>query len=141
MRRKFNLLGEVNKTNLLASIYDGVLITDHLGRVVFANPAMENISGCLREKMVGRKAAKILAFAAKGKTPKGFLKEALEGWRGIKVDGHWKLVRGRGASIPVQIVASPIYGKGIDLAGLMVVVKNANEGPCPVPPRRKGRKA
>jgi PAS domain S-box-containing protein len=126
MNSKFNLLGEINKTNILASIYDGILITDHAGKVVFANPAMEEISGSLREAMIGKQAADILTFTAKDKTPNNLLADALEGWRAVKVDkGEF---RGRGSVLPVQIIVSPIYGEGIDLAGLMIVVKNANEG-------------
>ena len=117
---------------ILASIADGVVITDSDGIVVSLNPAMEQLTGWPEEGAIGRVYEDICPLVdSKGKpiTPdQGFHARAIASRKAAASSGYnVALVARDGRSIPVSIAAAPVLDREGNLLGGVEVLRDTTQ--------------
>jgi PAS domain S-box-containing protein len=115
-------------TAVLASIGDGVLATDQMGRVVFANDVAVRLLGLQRSEIVGANIGNILKLAdeySHDAVPDVF-EEVISSQQHSAIADHTMLVRNNGVEVPVNVVASPIRGSE-NVSGVVIVVRDLTE--------------
>lgn len=114
----------------LRSIVDGVITTDQKGVIRLINWMAVQMTGCPREKAVGKPLARVLKL--KDKTTGEFLIEA--GKRAIKVDktlkitssNDWVLISATGIKIPIEYSCAPVI-KEKEVMGMVLVIRDTTE--------------
>jgi PAS domain S-box-containing protein len=116
---------------ILASIADGVVITDADGLVVSVNPAMEKLTGWPEEAIRGRTYEDVFRLVdGKGEliTPdQGFRARAIAARQGMASSGYnVALVTRDGHRVPVSIAAAPILDHEGEVFGGVDVLRNTS---------------
>lgn len=113
----------------LQSIGDGVLTTDKNGKVVFMNPVVEHMLGVSLKDVKGRQLREIMLIIDEetDKEVKNPITRCLYENRLIELDGNSALQRSDGKEYPVEITASPIAGKGREVHGAVIVLRDVKE--------------
>lgn len=122
---------EQRQQAILASIADGVVITDADGLVVSVNPAMEQLTGWTEEGARGRTYEDVCPLVdARGNliTPEqGFRARAIAARRVMASRGYnVALVTRDGHRVPVSIAAAPILDREGELLGGVDVLRNTS---------------
>lgn len=107
---------------ILASIYEAVIIASSDGTIIVANPASELITASPPHMLVGKNVEEALKFSCADGGGSRFIKESLEGWRVVESPANCQLVRADGKLLPVSAVASPLYTDQGAYAGIVLVV-------------------
>lgn len=126
------LAQERNRTAaVLASIGEGLVITDAEGLVVAINPAMERLAGWREEEVTGRPAVEIYpTFDARGRRippEERVLARALESRAIVASHGFELVLETRaGHRIPVGVTAAPVLDPEAGPLGGVVVVRDVS---------------
>lgn len=113
----------------LASIGDGVIVTNHLGDITFMNNVAEGLTGWKLEEAEGMYLEKIFNIV------KEFGREKIENpiqrvYRTGKVVGlanHTILINKSGRDIPIDDSAAPILSNDLKLLGMVLVFRDITE--------------
>ena len=113
----------------LASIGDAVITTDRLGMVTFLNAAACALTGLTREEAIGRPVAEVFPLVHMGgpsplNTP---VQTLLTQPQGGDAGFNGALLTHHGVNIPVESLASPIFGLGGELMGSVLVARDVSE--------------
>jgi PAS domain S-box-containing protein len=120
---------EQKQQAILASIADGVVITDGEGVVVSLNPAMERLTGWPEEGARGRMYEEVCPLVDSRGRPiasdQGFRARAIAARRAMASSGYnVSLVTREGSRIPVSIAAAPILDREGELLGGVEVLRD-----------------
>jgi PAS domain S-box-containing protein len=112
---------------VLASIGDGVIATDGDGQVRFVNAAAENFTGWTAAAVIGRPLGELLHIVdertdAPVESP---LRRALAQRRTVVAGGEPAVRARSGAVHPVELVAAPLRGERGEVAGGVLVLRDA----------------
>jgi PAS domain S-box-containing protein len=112
---------------MLDCMSDGLLAIDHEGRVVFVNPAAENLTGLVAKDAVGRSLAAVLRESGMGKQAGASVADVLRKGASHAI-GKQVVLRGKdGKECHVDISASPIRYASGDTAGVVLVLRDISE--------------
>jgi PAS domain S-box-containing protein len=112
---------------VLASIGDGVIATDGNAQVRFVNAAAEGFTGWRAAEVIGRPLAELLHVVdERTETPlESPLARALEERRTVVAGGEPGVRARSGAVHPVELVAAPLRDERGDVAGGVLVLRDA----------------
>ena len=112
----------------MASLCDGVIITDQVGRVVFLNPPAERLCGTSRQEATGKPLAQIYRTAGPG-IPDAWRDPATAVLRGDAGCNETQMLMtgSDGVERPVQVKASSIKNAEGQTTGVVVVVRDDSE--------------
>jgi len=113
----------------LASIGDGVIVTNHLGDITFMNKVAEDLTGWKLEEADGMYLEKVFNIV------KEFTREKVENpiqrvYRTGKIVGlanHTILINKSGNDIPIDDSAAPILSNDLKLLGMVLVFRDITE--------------
>jgi PAS domain S-box-containing protein len=127
-RRLAELTAQELKATLL-SIGDGVLVTDHEGRIVALNPVAESITGWNAKEALSRPADHIFKiFNEEEKVSiEGFAKQVIRENKTLHLRNHMLLTRKDGKQIPIEDSAAPIRDENGGSAGCVIVFRDVTE--------------
>jgi PAS domain S-box-containing protein len=112
----------------LASIGDGVIVTDDTGRVTFLNPVAERLTGWGQDA-VGNPLADVF-WAVSGRTREpvaDFLRPILRGEQYAARDDETELVARGGAVVPIDERAAPLRDGGGALVGAVIAFRDVTD--------------
>ena len=107
----------------LHCVGEGVVITDHEGRVDYLNPVAERLTGCTLDQVLRRPAGELLRVIDE-LTRKAFpnpVDTCLRDGREVARTDHLALVRADGEEIPIAASAAPIRDDPGKVLGAIVV--------------------
>lgn len=99
---------------ILDSLVEGVLITDAESRILYVNRAMEEMTGCTRDTMVGQLSYELLAPRARWPQMRRRLRERLAG-KEEKYENE--LVRKDGSTVWISVCATPYRNAQNEIVG------------------------
>jgi two-component system, cell cycle sensor histidine kinase and response regulator CckA len=122
---------EQRQKAILASLADGVVITDADGVVVSINREMERLSGWVQTEAEGRPYDTVFPLVdARGhsiESSKRFLARAIADRQAVMSRGYnIALLTRDGDSVPVSVAAAPILDQGGELLGGVDVLRNTS---------------
>jgi PAS domain S-box-containing protein len=120
--------GHLRLQAAMASLCDGVIITDQAGRVVFLNPPAEAVCGVSRQEATGNPLAEVHRAVGPGTCDvwRDLVAAVLRGEAGC--DESQMLMMGRdGVERPIEVQASAIKDAEGQTTGVVVVVRDDSE--------------
>ena len=111
---------------MLEGVAEGLIATDHKGRICFINPAAEEITGWIRSDAMGKPASEILHLSDE-KTREALEDPLAKSLREGKVFGlssHAMLTLREGAETPIEANASPIRDADGKLRGAVMLFRD-----------------
>ena len=113
---------------ILASIGDGVLVTNQNGIVLLINAVGEGITGFSDKELVGHHYSKLKFIREKDKSPtRDFIKEAITSGKITGMENHVLLVRKDKKEIAVADSAAPVKDVGNKIIGAVVVFRDVTK--------------
>ncbi len=111
----------------LKSIGDGVVATDHEGRVTFMNPVAESLTGWIAAEAAGRPLAEVFSIVSEStREPVDNLVERVLREDAVVVFPEPTLLLARdGTERPVDDSAAPIRGENGEISGVVLVFRDA----------------
>ena len=105
-------------------VTEGILITDSRGRVLYANPAFERLSGVARQDLLGRFPGPVVRGLEDGEKEKAFLKAFWErrGWQ-----GSVRYRTAHGSRLSLRVTLSPVHDRRGASADMVLVVGDATD--------------
>ncbi len=131
-RQLSDALNEVHRQHellnaTLASIGDGVILTDAAGRVQWINPAAERLTGWQRTDAEGQGVDTVFNVVDAGQTPLvNPLLRALQQGTTVFLERDASLIRSDGVLLPVSDSAAPVRDRHGDIAGGVLVFQDAS---------------
>lgn len=117
--------GEQWLRGTLRSIEDAVISIDESGRVKTMNPRAEAVTGWGEERAAGMPAGTLFVFNGGGADP---LEQVLQEGRSVSYATRVSFASSLpGASMPVNVSASPIFSTGGTLVGAVLVLRDLTE--------------
>ena len=113
----------------LKSIGDGVISTDHHGKIVLMNTVSEELTGWKQEEMTGKPFEEVFNIINE-KTRKKCVSpvtRALQFKKVVMLENHTILITKTGNEIPIEDSAAPITDKGGHVTGTVLVFRDATE--------------
>jgi PAS domain S-box-containing protein len=113
----------------LASIGDGVIVTDAGGRVTFLNPVAEKLTGWPQAEAEGKSLAEVFPILnehTREPVPNP-VDAALRENRVIELANHTNLIGRDGREVPIEDSAAPIRGPGGSAGGAVLVFRDVTE--------------
>ena len=113
----------------LRSIGDGVIATDHEGRVVFLNSVAQELTGWTEEEARGTDLEKIFIIRSEetSDTVENPVRRVLREGRIVGLANHTKLTSKDGRSISIDDSAAPIRSRSGQAIGVVLVFRNVTE--------------
>ena len=113
----------------LASIGDGVLTTDHEGRITFLNPVAERLSGWTHEEAAGHPVHEVMVLVNEetGEPAENPVDRCRREGRVVGMANHTILISRDGAEIAIEDSAAPIRDKDGTLAGVVMVFHDVTD--------------
>ncbi|HTG73807.1 MAG TPA: PAS domain S-box protein, partial [Terriglobia bacterium] len=116
-------------TATLASIGDGVIVTNGAGRVTFINPEAERLTRWKSAEAVGKRLPAIFRVIAEDtrQSVESPVEKVLRPGRQTESVNHALLVAKDGAEIPIDSSAAPIRMRGGATSGVVLVFRDVRE--------------
>ena len=116
-------------TATLASIGDGVIVTNAAGRVTFINPEAERLTRWKSAEAVGKRLPAIFRVIAEDtrQNMESPVEKVLRPGRKTELVNHALLVAKDGTEIPIDSSASPIRTRGGATSGVVLVFRDVRE--------------
>ena len=113
----------------IASIADGVIATDPMGKVSFMNRAAESLTGWTQERAVGSplKQVFVIQHEETGETAENFLSQALRESRMVGLESYAWLTSRENRRIPIRHSAAPIRRVEGSIAGAVIVFRDISQ--------------
>jgi two-component system, cell cycle sensor histidine kinase and response regulator CckA len=113
----------------LASIGDGVVVTDSDGRITFLNPVAETLTGWSSAEAHHQPAEDILRLIDERsrRTIENPLTRALRDRAMVTTAGHTVLISRSGTEVPVEHNAAPVRGAAGELVGAILVFRDTSK--------------
>ena len=113
----------------IASIADGVIATDQMGKVSFMNRAAESLTGWTQERAVGSplKQVFVIQHEETGETAENFLSQALRESRMVGLESYAWLTSRENRRIPIRHSAAPIRRVEGSIAGAVIVFRDISQ--------------
>ncbi|NNJ32813.1 ATP-binding protein [Lacrimispora defluvii] len=111
---------------MLSSMGDGVIATGRDGSVLYINPLAEKLTGWSNEEAEGMPLDKILPLVNyfSGERLNSPVREALEAGKPVGLQNHAALVTRGGKTLFISASSSPIYTRGDQAEGVVVVLRD-----------------
>jgi PAS domain S-box-containing protein len=114
--------------SMLASIREGVIITDGTGTILAANPVTELLTGILPTELIGKGIEEMMTFACDNDDVSDFFEESLRGWRALELPKNCSITpKGGKARIPVAANATPLFNPEGAYTGVVFVLRDLTE--------------
>jgi PAS domain S-box-containing protein len=113
----------------LSSIADGVISTDATARIIFLNPAAEQLTGWTQQECVGHHISEVFRIVNETTrdTVVNPLEQAMIIGKAVGLANHTKLIVRDGTEIFIDDSAAPIFGEIGELVGGVLVFRNISE--------------
>lgn len=113
----------------LASIGDAVIATDEHGRITFANPIAESLTGWRQAEARGQPLSSVFNIVREGtgETAENPVEKVLREGKVVGLANHTVLRRKDGREIPIDDSAAPIRRGVNDLSGVVLVFRDVTE--------------
>jgi PAS domain S-box-containing protein len=113
----------------LASIGDGVIATDPLGRVVFLNPVAESLTGWSQSEAEGRPLEEVFVIVNEATNTKvdNPVQKVLQLGSVIGLGNHTVLISRNGRDVPIDDSAAPIRDHRGKLVGVVLIFRDITE--------------
>lgn len=113
----------------LASIGDGVITTDQVGRVLYLNPVAQKLTGWQTEAAVGRCVEEVFRVVDEqsGAVLVPLIDQVLRGEVFREPEGRWMLVRHDGQRFAVEHTAAPIRNADGRVIGVVIVFQDVTD--------------
>jgi PAS domain S-box-containing protein len=113
----------------IASIADGVIATDPMGKISFMNRAAESLTGWTQEQAVGSPLEQIFLIHDEetGETTENPLSQALREGRVAGLESQVSLRNREGRPIPIRNSAAPIRRTSGSIAGAVMVFRDISQ--------------
>jgi len=113
----------------LMSIADGVIATDHEGKIKFLNPPAEKITGWNSQEAAGRRVEEVFCVRddRTGEGSGHLLPRALEEGQILTREKGIALVRRDGAAVPIADSAAPIRNREGHVVGAVLIFRDITE--------------
>jgi PAS domain S-box-containing protein len=110
----------------VASIADGILVTDGCGRVVFMNREAERLTGCQSQECVGHVLGRVFRIVNERtrQQEESPVDKALRLGSGAGLANHTVLLRRDGTEIPIDATAAPIRQPNCAFFGAVLVFRD-----------------
>lgn len=135
---------EETQARLVAAIgqaAESIMVTDRQGRVVYANPAFERMSGVGVAEVMGKEPRKLFGASA---TSKAYPKVGRRLLSGQPWSGEWDLTRRDGTSYREEVTISPVRAHGGEIVNFVRVARDVtrlHEAQASLATTRRGREA
>ncbi len=113
----------------LNSIGDGVIVTDHVGRVTFLNPIAMNLTGWSSQDAAGLPIETIFNIVNEGtrKPVENPVTKVLKEGIVVGLANHTILIARDGREFPIDDSGAPIFGEDGTLSGVVLVFRDVTE--------------
>ena len=113
----------------LKSIADGVITTDHLGRIQIMSSAAERITGWTQQEAQGKYFCQVFHVLGKGrsKEKRDLLKSSFPEAGSAEVFDNIYLINKSGEEVPVAYTTSPIESDNSDTAGVVFIFRDISQ--------------
>jgi PAS domain S-box-containing protein len=113
----------------LASIGDGVILTDNVGRVTFINPVAESLCGWTTDEADGKHIHEVFEIANETtrRPAPNPVDRALREQTVVGLENHTVLIRRDGQETPIDDTAAPIVDEQGRLTGAVLVFRDFTE--------------
>ena len=113
----------------LQSIADGVISTDHNGKIQIMSSAAERITGWPQEDAQGRYFCEVFRVSGKGgsKEKRDLLRSSLPEAGSAEVFDNIYLINKNGEEVPVAYTTSPINKEGDESAGVVFIFRDISK--------------
>lgn len=114
---------------MLSSIGDGVIATDHLGRIVLMNQVATDLTGISEKKAIGRPIEKAFRIFNEltGESIDSIVKKVLETKEIMHLSNHTVLRSHNGENYIIEDSAAPIIDENGQLIGVILVFRDSTE--------------
>ena len=113
----------------LASIGDGVVVTDQAGRVTFLNPVAAGLTGWAQEEAAGRPLDDVFRTVNEqtGECVPNPVETVLRENRVVELATHSAVLTRDGRAVPIEDSAAPIRARGGVVGGAVLVFRDVTE--------------
>ncbi|HAL74866.1 MAG TPA: GGDEF domain-containing protein [Clostridiales bacterium] len=110
----------------LMSIGDGIIATDHLGRIEVINRVAEQMTGWTLQDAAGRPFDEIFCVISEysRSAATNVVNEALRTGQAVELDQHTLLIARDGTEIPIENSAAPIRDKAGQITGVVIAFRD-----------------